>query len=43
VENKFQGKGKHSVIVNVGNLAKGIYVYRMQAGKYTATRKMLIE
>jgi len=43
VENKSQTKGKHSVNVDLGNLSKGIYLYRMQAGTYSATRKMVVE
>jgi len=43
VENKTQSKGKHSISVDIGNLSKGIYLYRIHAGTYTATRKMLVE
>jgi len=43
VENKTQTKGKHSVNVDLGNLSKGVYLFRMQAGTFTATRKMLVE
>jgi hypothetical protein len=34
--------GYHSVEFNAGNLASGLYFYRLQAGSYTATRKLVL-
>lgn len=34
--------GYHEVEFNANNLSSGLYVYRIQAGKYSQTRKMLL-
>jgi len=34
--------GKHSVRWNAGELPSGVYFYRMQAGSYTETKKLLL-
>ena len=40
--NKFQNSGNHSVIFNAVNLAAGLYFYKIEAGDYSAVRKMLL-
>jgi len=37
-----QRAGRHSVSWNAGGLSSGMYFYRIQAGEYTETRKMLL-
>ena len=34
--------GSHSVEWNASNFASGVYLYRLQAGDYVETRKMII-
>jgi hypothetical protein len=34
--------GKHSVRFQANNLATGIYVYTIQAGKFSASKKMML-
>lgn len=38
----FQEAGKHSVQFNANNLASGIYLYRIQAGSFVETKKMIL-
>ena len=40
--NKAQKSGNYSVRFNANNLPSGIYFYRLQAGDFTATRKMIL-
>ena len=40
--NEPQSPGSHSVTFNAGSLASGVYLYRLQAGSYTATKKLLL-
>ncbi len=40
--NEEQKPGTHEVIFNAGNLANGIYFYRIVAGTFTATKKMVL-
>ena len=40
--NKFQNSGKHSAVFNALNLAAGLYFYKIEAGNYSAVKKMLI-
>jgi hypothetical protein len=42
VVNGYQTAGEHSVEFNAANLPSGIYFYRLSAGNYTATRKMML-
>jgi hypothetical protein len=37
-----QSAGNHSVTFNPGNLPSGVYFYRLQAGNYSATKKLLL-
>ncbi len=37
-----QARGKYSVNFNVGNLASGIYFYKLQAGGYIQSKKMIL-
>lgn len=38
---KFQQAGKHNIEFNPTNLSSGIYFYRLKAGNYAKTRKMI--
>jgi hypothetical protein len=38
----YRNAGYHSVIVNNPSLASGLYFYRIEAGKFTAVRKMIL-
>ena len=40
--NKVQGKGKYILNFDAGNLASGVYLYRLNAGNYVETRKMVL-
>jgi glucose/arabinose dehydrogenase len=42
VVNERQAVGSYSVNFNAGNLASGVYFYKLQAGTFTQTRKMLL-
>ncbi|HSL88882.1 MAG TPA: T9SS type A sorting domain-containing protein [Ignavibacteriaceae bacterium] len=42
VNNQFTEAGKYSVNFNASNLASGTYIYRLQAGDFVSTRKMLL-
>jgi hypothetical protein len=35
--------GTHTVRVNAGSLGKGLYIYKLQAGDYSAAKRMLIQ
>ncbi len=37
-----ESAGQHTVVFNGSNLASGVYIYRIRAGNFTATRKMLL-
>ncbi len=34
--------GSHSIVFNADNLPSGVYFYRLQAGNYTATKKLML-
>jgi hypothetical protein len=40
--NKYQEPGNHEVILRSDGLASGVYIYRLQAGEFVATRKLLL-
>ena len=40
--NGFRDSGKYTVELNASNLTSGIYFYRLQAGNYTETKKMIL-
>jgi hypothetical protein len=40
--NEHQNAGNHSVTLDAGNLPSGVYFYRLQAGSYNATKKLLL-
>jgi len=40
--NEEQDKGYHKIDFNAANLPSGVYFYRLQAGEYTAVKKMLL-
>ncbi len=40
--NEPQGAGIHYVEFNASNLPAGVYFYHLQAGKFTATKKMIV-
>ena len=40
--NRTETAGNHQIIFNAGNLSSGIYLYRIQAGDYTQTKKMIL-
>ena len=40
--NKYQPAGTYSVIFNGTNLTGGVYFYRLQAGSFTSTRKLVL-
>ncbi len=40
--NGVQNAGSHQITFNAGNLASGIYFYRLTDGQHTAVRKMLL-
>lgn len=40
--NERQSPGYHQVSFDAGNLASGIYIYRLKAGEYVVTKKMML-
>jgi len=40
--NKDQGAGTHSAIFDGGDLASGVYFYRLSAGNFTETKKLML-
>ncbi len=38
----YQAQGEYSINFNAGNLASGVYFYRLQAGSFTAAKKLLL-
>ena len=40
--NEFKSSGDYSVKFNCKNLADGVYIYRLQAGNYDVSRKLII-
>jgi len=42
VNNEFKKAGSYEVTWNANNYASGVYFYRMEAGKYVSTKKMVL-
>ncbi|HPO54362.1 MAG TPA: T9SS type A sorting domain-containing protein [Ignavibacteriaceae bacterium] len=42
LQNGFQTAGEYSVTLDGSNLASGVYFYKIEAGEFTATKKMLL-
>jgi len=40
--NKAQAPGNYSVRFNASNLPSGVYFYKLQAGSFTSTKKMIL-
>ncbi len=40
--NQYQPKGRYDINFNSGNLASGVYLYRLQSGNFISTKKMLL-
>ena len=40
--NKHQTSGKYSVQFNASNLPSGVYIYKLQAGEFSSTKKMIL-
>ena len=40
--NENEIRGKHSIIFNADNLSSGVYFYKINAGNYNETRKMIL-
>jgi hypothetical protein len=40
--NEEQGKGYHKVDLNANNLPSGVYLYKLQAGNFTETKKLML-
>lgn len=42
VVNRFYAAGTHEVIIDGSSLASGVYFYRLEAGSFTATKKLVL-
>ncbi len=40
--NEIKASGKHTVTFDASNISNGMYIYRMQSGKYFETKKLLL-
>ena len=40
--NGYQMGGKHTIVFDARNLASGVYYYKLQAGSFSHTRKMIL-
>ncbi|PKL87012.1 MAG: hypothetical protein CVV23_17585 [Ignavibacteriae bacterium HGW-Ignavibacteriae-2] len=40
--NGYQERGFHSICFNASNLCSGIYFYRISAGNYSQTKKLVL-
>jgi hypothetical protein len=40
--NEFQTKGNHNISFDASTLASGVYVYKMQSGSFTASKKLVL-
>ena len=41
--NEYQSTGKYTVLFSVEDLSSGIYFYRLQAGSFSATKKLIVQ
>jgi hypothetical protein len=42
INNELVSAGRHSINFNAGNLASGIYIYRLQVGDFSSNKKMIL-
>jgi hypothetical protein len=42
IDNKRMSSGYHSVKVDGSKLSSGVYIYKMIAGEFVATKKMIL-
>jgi len=42
INNELISAGRHSINFNAGNLASGIYIYRLQVGDFSSNKKMIL-
>ena len=42
INNQFTQAGQHSLQFNASNLASGTYIYRLVAGNFVMTKKMIL-
>jgi len=40
--NEFKAKGRYSVNFNAGNLASGVYIYRINVSEFSSSKKLLL-
>jgi len=40
--NESKGPGRHAVLFDASRLPSGVYIYRLQAGSFTATRRLVL-
>jgi len=40
--NEYKNAGTHQVIMNASGLTSGIYFYKIEAGNFTATKKLIL-
>ena len=40
--NEFQSRGFYNVKFDASNLPSGIYIYKLQAGEFSSTKKMIL-
>jgi len=38
----FKTKGNHNISFNASSLASGVYIYKLQAGDFVSSRKMIL-
>jgi len=40
--NEFKSKGRYSINFNAGNLASGVYIYRIKVNDFSTAKKLLL-
>jgi len=40
--NEFKSQGRYSVNFNAGNLASGVYIYRIKVNDFSTSKKLLL-